>query len=139
VTVRIDPVIYVLDGRRFSTLEEFYADVSSVMIPGAEWGRNLDAFNDILRGGFGTPDGAFTITWIHSARSRQVLGYPETVRQLKQRAARTAPVNQSEIEQQIRDATYHTGPTVFDWLVDIIRAHRPGGPEDRGRVELILK
>jgi len=47
---------YSIDGRTFSTLEEFYGEVSRVLIPGESWGRNLDAFNDILRGGFGTPD-----------------------------------------------------------------------------------
>ena len=48
--------LYEIDGKNFSTLEEFYDEISRVLIPGAQWGRNLDAFNDILRGGFGTPD-----------------------------------------------------------------------------------
>ncbi|MGC3991765.1 MAG: barstar family protein [Chthoniobacteraceae bacterium] len=66
--------IFIIDGARFHTLEEFYEIVSSTMIPGARWGRNLDAFNDILRGGFGTPDGGFTIRWINASLSRQRLG-----------------------------------------------------------------
>src|SRR5262245_39633780 len=56
--------------------------LSQVLIPGAAWGRNLDAFNDILRGGFGTPEGGFVLQWINSALSRERLGYPETVRRL---------------------------------------------------------
>ena len=47
---------YVLDGFRITTLETFYEEISRVLIPGRQWGRNLDAFNDILRGCFGTPD-----------------------------------------------------------------------------------
>lgn len=42
---------YEIDGKNFSTLEEFYEEISRVLFPGAEWGRNLDAFNEILRGG----------------------------------------------------------------------------------------
>ena len=30
------------------------------------------------------------------------------------------------------------GETVFDWLVEIIREHGPGGAEQEDRVELIL-
>ena len=50
-------LVYEIDGLEFHTLEEFYDVVSRVLIPNAYWGRNLDAFNDILRGGFGTPEG----------------------------------------------------------------------------------
>jgi RNAse (barnase) inhibitor barstar len=74
--------VYEIDGTRFSTLEEFYEEVSRVLIPGAYWGRNLDAFNDILRGGFGTREEGFVLVWKNSDLSRQRLGYPETVRQL---------------------------------------------------------
>jgi Barstar (barnase inhibitor) len=41
---------FEIDGLRFHTLEEFFDEVSEILIPGADWGRNLDAFNDILRG-----------------------------------------------------------------------------------------
>lgn len=41
------------------------------------WGTDLDAFNDILRGGFGTPQGGFILRW---AISTQRLGWPETIR-----------------------------------------------------------
>jgi hypothetical protein len=43
-------VVYKIDGRDFATLEEFYGLVGRVSIPGAKWGHNLDAFNDILHG-----------------------------------------------------------------------------------------
>ncbi|MEK7467978.1 MAG: barstar family protein [Planctomycetota bacterium] len=67
------------DGTRFGTLEEFYDEISRVLIPGAKWGRNLDAFNDILRGGFGTPKGGFVLRWTHSGRSRRTLPRFETI------------------------------------------------------------
>ncbi len=74
--------IYVIDGHHFTTLEEFYDEISRVLIPHTHWGWNLDAFNDILRGGFGTPEEGFILWWKNSDISRQRLGYTETVRQL---------------------------------------------------------
>ena len=62
--------IYEIDSDRFSTLEGFFGEVSRVLIPEATWGHNLDAFNDILRGGFGTPEDGFTIRWKNHALSR---------------------------------------------------------------------
>ena len=88
--------VYEIDGQRFSTLEDFYAEVSRVVIPGADWGHNLDAFNDILRGGFGTPDGGFTVRWLQHAVSRERLGYSETIRQLELRLARCHSANRPQ-------------------------------------------
>jgi RNAse (barnase) inhibitor barstar len=65
---------YLIDGERFSTLEEFFDQISAHVIPGASWARNLDAFNDILRGGFGTPEEGFILEWRNSALSKTRLG-----------------------------------------------------------------
>lgn len=117
------PIRY-FDGKIFSTLEEFYDHVSEVLIPGASWGRNLDAFNDILCAGFGGPEEGFDLVWRNSTLSKQRLGYEETVRQLEERAAKCCPSNLSAIEAAIAQAKRSEGPTVFDWLVEIIREHQ---------------
>lgn len=88
---------YEIDGRDFATLEEFYGVVSRVLIPGTMWGHNLDAFNDILRGGFGTPEGGFILRWKNSMVSRERLGYPETVRQLDRRLSRCHQSNRQSV------------------------------------------
>lgn len=41
--------VYEIDGEHFVSLDEFYDEISKQLIPDAKWGRNLDAFNDILR------------------------------------------------------------------------------------------
>jgi RNAse (barnase) inhibitor barstar len=89
--------VYEIDGRDFTTLQGFYEVVSRVLIPGAEWGHNLDAFNDILHGGFGTPDGGFVLRWVNAAVSRERLGYPETVKQLERRLSRCHPLNRESV------------------------------------------
>jgi hypothetical protein len=112
--------------------------VSRVLIPAAEWGHNLDAFNDILRGGFGTPEGGFVLRWVNSALSRERLGYPETVRQLERRLASCHPANREYVAADLERARQGVGPTVFDWLVEIIAVHGAGGAEQEDGVELVL-
>jgi RNAse (barnase) inhibitor barstar len=70
--------IYIIDGDSFSSLPEFYEEIGNKLIPGVDWGKNLDALSDILAGGFGTPEEGFTLIWKHSELSRQYLGYPAT-------------------------------------------------------------
>ena len=134
----LQKAIYEIDGSRFSTLEGFYDEISRVLIPGAEWGHDLDAFNDILRGGFGTPDDGFVLRWSNSALSRIHLGYPETVRQLELRLKRCHPANREEVAQCLADAKQGKDDTVFDWLVEAIGVHGNGGREADDGVELIL-
>jgi len=130
--------VYEIDGTRFSTLDGFYQEISRVLIPGAEWGHNLDAFNDIMRGGFGTPEGGFILRWTNAGLSRECLGYPETVLQLEKRLLRCHPTNRARIMADLEAAKNGSGPTVFDWLVDIIAIHTAGGPEEGDGVELVL-
>ena len=114
---------YEIDGTRFSTLEEFFDEVSRVVIPDVLWGHNLDAFNGILRGGFGTPEEGFVLVWKHSDVSRKNLSYQETVRQLQLRLARCHPSNREFVAHDLDSAIRNEGSTVFDWLVEIIRVH----------------
>jgi len=130
--------VYEIDGNRFSTLEEFYEEVSRVLIPGAEWGHNLNAFNDILRGGFGTPEGGFILRWRNSKLSQERLGMAETVRQLEKRLDCCHPSNRDHVSADLDAARNGQGSTVFDWLIEIIRVHSVGGAEAEDGVELIL-
>ncbi len=129
--------IYEIDGECFSTLEGFYDEVDRVLSI-APWGHNLDAFDDVLQGGFRTPDDGFTIRWKNHMVSRRRLGYEETARQLKLRLEHCHPSNRALVSKELQGAEAHRGQTVFDWLVEIIRDHGPGGKQERNRVELVL-
>jgi len=131
--------VYEIDGAAFSTLEEFYDEVSRKVILNASWGHNLDAFNDILRGGFGTPDEGFVLRWKNSELSRQRLNYKETIRQLERRFHRCHTTNRGDVTADLEHAKSGRGPTVFDWLVEIIEVHCPGGAESADGVELELR
>src|SRR5262245_2415118 len=130
--------IYEIDGYHFSTLEEFYDEISRVLIPGAGWGCNLDAFNDILRGGFGTPEEGFVLRWNNADISRQRLSYVETERQLTLRLERCHPSNKLFVKNDLERAKKEQGATVFDWLIEIIQIHCGSGEEEEDGIELVL-
>ncbi len=128
--------IVEIDGSQFSTLEEFFSHFGE-RAHTAPWGKNLDAFNDVLRGGFGTP-GSFVFRWKNHAVSRQRLGHEETVRQLERKLLQCHPANSVSVAQELASARHHQGPTVFDWLVEIIREHGPSGSEAEDQIHLEL-
>jgi len=130
---------YILDGAKVTSLESFYEQVSISLIPGTDWGRNLDSFNDILRGGFGTPERGFILRWTHSDVSREHLGYPETVRQLERQLERCHSTNRATLRVKLGEARQGKGATVFDWLVEIIRDHDAGGEQAEDNVRLVLE
>jgi RNAse (barnase) inhibitor barstar len=94
----------IIDANQFSDLAGFAEHFSQVALKGQHrWHGNLNAFNDILRGGFGTPEGGFTVVWRNHQKSRQDLAQ------------------------------------TFDTLLEIIRAHGPGGEEAEDQVALRLE
>ncbi|MEV7359029.1 barstar family protein [Kitasatospora sp. NPDC059811] len=121
-------VTYVIAGTRIHTLDDFWDVVGETIGSDGYFGRNLDAFADCLRGGYGTPeDGDYLIEWRDHAVSRRNLGYPETVRQLELRLAHCHPANREHVRADLAAARAGKGPTVFDWLVRIIEEEHPGG------------
>ncbi|MFJ7909548.1 barstar family protein [Kitasatospora sp. NPDC096204] len=121
-------VTYVIDGDGIKTLEDFWEVAGRTLGADGYFGRNLDAFADCLRGGYGTPDdGDWVVEWRHHEVSRRNLGYPETVRQLERRLGRAHPANRAHITAELTAARAGRGPTVFDWLVRIIEEEHPGG------------
>jgi Barstar (barnase inhibitor) len=84
------------------SLEDFWRLIGeAVNGPGGYFGSNLDAFNDCLSGGFGTPeDGDFIVEWRDHELSRASLGYPETARQLKLGLARCHPSSMPRVRAE---------------------------------------
>jgi hypothetical protein len=50
-----DLPVLVIDGSAFSGFDGFAREFSR-LLDNYTWRGNLDAFNDLLRGGFGTPE-----------------------------------------------------------------------------------
>ena len=125
--MRMPKPIIEIDGARFDGLGDFWHEISTRMIPGIEWGQNLDAFDDILRGDFGTLEGGFRLRWLNFQRSKEVLGYPETIRWLEHRLHTCHQLNENYIKEELEKARRGEGPTLADMIIEIIKSHGPGG------------
>jgi hypothetical protein len=115
--------IYIVDGRKFTTLAAAATEFTRVLELTVPWNGNLDAFNDFLNGGFGTPDEGFILIWRNSDVSRQQLGHGETLRWLEGRVHKCHPSNVPRLQAQIAAAQQQAGETLFDMLVEIVRDH----------------
>ncbi len=72
-----DRQVYVIDGGLFDTKEQFFTLAGRIFTNGCiQTGHNLDAFNDLLRGGFGRHGYGepIHIIWRNVNRSRWQLG-----------------------------------------------------------------
>jgi RNAse (barnase) inhibitor barstar len=117
-------VVFVIDGENFSTTKEFFNEIERVMRV-TDWGRNLDAFNDVLRGGFGDIPMStnYTIVWRNSQVSRKRLGHEYRLYQLQQRKQTAHESWHDQIDQEIEQVKQGKGTTTFDELVEIIKRH----------------
>lgn len=70
--------IITINGDNFSDLETFYDEVDRVLTKDLSWqtGHNLDAFNDLLRGGFGVYEyeEPVKLIWTKFSNNKQTLG-----------------------------------------------------------------
>ena len=131
------PVIEI-DGLSFDSLEGFYDVFGKAVLGGAEYGRNLDAFNDVLRGEFGSPDGGFVLRWKNSAISREQLGYDETVRFIERKLTTCHPSNVEYVADDLMRALNAEGETLFEIICAILENHGSGGEEAEDGVVLEL-
>lgn len=67
-----------INGDNFSDLETFYDEIDNVLTKDLDWqtGHNLDAFNDLLRGGFGVYEyeEPVKLVWTNFSNSTKTLG-----------------------------------------------------------------
>ena len=115
---------YQIDGMAFGDFTGFVAHFNAVVFNKCVWNGNLDALNDILYGGFGTPDEGFSLTWRNSDTSRKALGYGETALWLMENLQRCHPSNRPRVQSELNDAQNNQGNTLFDIIVEIIRGHK---------------
>jgi hypothetical protein len=128
--------VLTIDGACFSDFNGFAREFSR-LVDGYMWRGNLDAFNDILGGGSGTPDNGWVLRWLNSELSRSALGYEATARRLQQLLRTCHPSYRPAIQAQLlrasancwaRHSSYpDEGACWRRWPVLRIRRARPAG------------
>ena len=70
--------VFILDGNKFSNIEGFYNEIDNLLTKDIDFktGHNLNALNDLLRGGFNVHElnEPITIKWINYNKSKKDLG-----------------------------------------------------------------
>lgn len=119
------PVVYEIDGSAINDLDDLYRLLGeAVNGQGGYLGANLDALNDCLGGGFGTPQDRNCMFLLHhSSHAISALGFDETIRQLERRLAQSHRANRQQISRELELARHHEGPVAFDWIQATFREH----------------
>jgi RNAse (barnase) inhibitor barstar len=118
----------IIDGNNFETLGGFYDEIETKMTKNLGWkiGRNLDAYNDILRGGFGVHEyeEPMKMKWIHSDKSRRNLGQAETIKYLENNLKHCHPTNIPYVKKELEDMKNDKGKTLFERIIEITKTHQ---------------
>src|SRR5690606_29029818 len=73
----------ILDGSRIHDIPSFYDEVNRVFMRGVDFtlGPSLDAFNDVLHGGYGAIRGnePIRLKWLHFEKNKEDLGVAATI------------------------------------------------------------
>lgn len=118
-----------IDGRQFTDLEGLARHAAPALAEHSNiwWNGGLDSLDDILN----HIAGELRIVWQHSDLSRHCLGHWAMVNWLADNLKYCHPTNVHSLAERLRQARLCEGPTLFEWLVEIIRSHEP--------VELVLE
>jgi len=113
-----------INGRYINDITSFYAEVNRVFMQTENWkiGESLDAFNDLLYGGFGAISGneQVELVWTDATISRDALGYDVTKAYYISKLQPGSPFNKKHFNNKLKELELGNGQTYFDILVEII-------------------
>lgn len=105
---------YIIDGSKFSTYENAYIEIKSVLSEGTE--KKVLSIREIVKKYISGDN--ITVVWMNSNKSKKDLGYEETIKYLKKRL-QTVPLHELvPTLQEIKKAEEFTGPTMFDKIIE---------------------
>ncbi|PXY47100.1 barstar family protein [Flavobacterium hydrophilum] len=120
----------IINGNNFADLESFYDEIDRVLTKDLNWqtGHNLDAFNDLLRGGFGVYEyrEPIKLIWKNTLKSKTDLGLDATKKWYEERIIfwKDDEVNLQHFENGLKELIENNGQTLFDIILKIISEHK---------------
>jgi RNAse (barnase) inhibitor barstar len=114
----------VIDGDSFNDLKSFFDEVDKKFTKDLDWktGHNLNAFNDLLRGGFGIHEYGepISVKWINFEKSAIDFGYSATQEYFEKMLKTCHPLSRPYVQERLEKAKLKTGETLMDIIVEII-------------------
>lgn len=116
-----------IEGKSIHNISSFYKEINRVLMYNEDWqiGDSLDAFNDLLYGGFGVL-GEYSqvdMIWADIDFSREALSYNTTKLYYLEKLKPDSVFNKGYFEQQLNELEAGTGKTYFDIVMEIITEH----------------
>lgn len=108
-------------------IASFYEEINRVFMSGESWriGQSLDAFNDLLYGGYGALQGAQSVelVWHHMDHSRKALGDQTTQGYYLDKLKPGSPYSKKLFAEKLEALDNGTGETYFDCIMTILADH----------------
>lgn len=118
--------IYI-DGSSVHDITSFYQQLNEQLMQDEDWqlGESLDAFDDLLYGGYGKwkDYDMLEIVWRDIVRSESVLGVAATKKYYEAKLAAGSAYNQHFVKEKLRELEEGNGRTYFEILIEIIESH----------------
>lgn len=118
---------FVIEGSKIKNMSTFYDEIEHSFLQNINFimGRNLDAFDDILWGGYSFGESEkIKVIWKDMDKSRKALGYKETVNYLNHIIKGVASSNKAFFKTEIENAKAEKGYTMFDRIINIFNSHK---------------
>ena len=116
-----------IEGNSINDIASFYEEINRVFMAEESWliGHSLDAFNDLLFGGYGALQGTQSVdlVWHHIDHSRQALGDQTTRVYYLDKLRPGSPYNKELVEEKLAALESGRGETYFDLIMTIIGDH----------------
>ena len=116
-----------IEGNAINDIASFYEEINRVCMVGERWliGPSLDAFNDLLYGGYGALQGAESVelVWHDMDHSRNALGYQTTRNYYLDKLHPGSPCNKKLFAEKLEALEAGHGETYFDTILSILAEH----------------
>lgn len=117
----------IIEGSSIHDIPSFYDEINRVFMAAENWklGPSLDAFNDLLYGGFGAVENnePVQLVWNNIESSKAALGYETTKRYYVEKLLPGSPFNKKYFQEKLEELNQGKGQTYFDILMEIIAGH----------------
>lgn len=117
----------IIEGDQIHDIPSFYKEINRVFMKEESWelGNSLDAFDDLLYGGYGVLKDVqqVSIVWKNMKQSRAALGYEVTKAYYEEKLKPGSPFNHELFRKKLLELEQGTGETYFDVLQTILANH----------------
>src|SRR5580704_12713647 len=100
------PKTFIINGSNFSNLKSFYGEVVNVLTKdfADKFGQNMNAFDDILLGGFCKFEyqEPIILIWKNAEKSKNDLGWPETIKYIEDKLNDCHPNNIESVKKDLQ-------------------------------------